>query len=342
MINTLSICPTCYKKIPAKLYGQNGAVWMAKECSQHGHFSALVEKDQSFFTAFYREGTLGKNKSIIIHTYDKCNLNCSWCYYKMGEEEILSPEEINQVLGQYRGWNLMLSGGEPTIDPRFFRKVSKLHSLGWSLSCITNMTQLANKDFLAQAMDSPLHVGNTLAFACSYQHPKNHPEWAANAKIEALINMERAGVQPSCIMFSIQDLGELEYIKAFYDKTRGCYPMLRIRTMFRNWGANGIKKEIFLSDLYKKFCKVFGDELPQQSFDYEHSNLYCLYLKTPDCTISLSSGPSVDDVDYHQCSRPVFMLARDKRCYPVPLAQIINEGISNGWKDGLKLASKGV
>jgi hypothetical protein len=31
------------------------------------------------------------------------------------------------------------------------------------------------------------------------------------------------------------------------------------------------------------------------------------------------------------------MLANDLRCYPVPLAQIVNEGVSLGWKDGYKI-----
>ena len=53
--------------------------------------------------------------------------------------------------------------------------------------------------------------------------------------------------------------------------------------------------------------------------------------------VSLSSAPTVENLDYHLCTRPVLMLARDARCYPVPIAQIINEGISLGWKDGFEL-----
>jgi len=311
---------------------------MIKECDVHGKFSALVEKDAAFVTAFRREGTLGNNTSIIVHSYDKCNLKCSWCYYPTGKEAILEPKDVDNLLGMYRGWNIMLSGGEPTIDPRFLEKVNQYHSLGWSVSCITNLVKLADKDFFDQVMDSPLREGNSLNFACSIQHPKNHSQEVLAAKFDALHNFEMAGVKPSCVMFSIQSLDELDYIKDFYDRTKGLYPMIRIRTMFRNWAAKGIQHEIFLSDLYKAFVEKFEEYAPTQSLEHEHSNMYCLYMKMRGGNVSLSAAPSVEDVDYHQCSRPVYMLAMDRRCYPVPLAQIINEGIAAGWKDGFKLA----
>ena len=337
MLNTLSLCPTCYKKIPAGIFFKDGAVWMIKECDQHGRFSALVEKDQGFFSAFYREGTLGKNTSIIVHSYNKCNLSCKWCYYPMGEEAILPPETVDQVLGMYRGYTLMLSGGEPTIDPEFFAKLATYKRLGWNTACITNMVKLADKDFFSQALESPLLVGNSLSFACSFQHPTTYPKAILDAKFQALHNFEVTGTRPACLMFSIESLSELDFIAEFYSRTRGFYPMIRIRTMFRNWKAKGIKKEIFLSDLYKAFLEKFQEYNPMQSEKAERSNLYCLYMKMDGCEVSLSCAPSVEDVDYHQCSRPVYMLARDLRCYPVPLAQIVNEGISAGWKDGFCL-----
>ena len=343
MLNTLSLCPTCYKKIPARIIFQDGAAWMFKECDVHGKFSALVENDANFFTSFYKEGTLGKNKSIIVHSHNECNMNCSWCYYPMGKERILSVPEVDQILGQYRSFNIMMSGGEPTIDPHFFDKVEHYRSLGWSTSAITNMIALSIDGFVDKAMQSPLLVGNTLNFACSFQHPKNHPKEVTDLKFKALHNLEVRGVQPACIMFSVQSLGELDFIEEFYSRTKGHYPMIRIRGMFRNWNAKGLTKEFWLSDLYKAVLKKFERYMPMQSVKHEHSNLYCIYLQLEDGTqLSLSCAPDVGNVDYHQCSRPVYMLARDLRCYPVPLAQIVNEGIGLGWKDGFRLAKEEV
>lgn len=341
MIHTLSLCPVCYKKVNADIINHDGAAWMFKECDVHGKFSALVEHDASFLTTFYKEGTLGLNRSIIVHSHNECNMSCKWCYYPMGRERILPVKEVDQILGMYRGFTIMLSGGEPTIDPEFFLKLNQYKSLGWNTSAITNMVALADDRFIDTAMESPLRVGDTLNFACSFQHPKNHPAEITEAKFKALHNMEVRGVKPACLMFSVQSLDELDWIEEFYSRTRGHYPMIRIRGMFRNWAAKGIEKEFYLSDLYKAVCQKFGKYMPTQSTKYEHSNMYCLYLGLDDGTqLSLSCAPSVEDVDYHQCSRPVYMLARDLRCYPVPLAQIVNEGIDNGWKDGFKLGKE--
>ena len=337
MIRTLSLCPTCYAKIPADIVYHDGSAWMYKECPAHGKFSSLVETDASFVSSFYKQGTLGKNKSVIVHSYNKCNMNCSWCYYPMGEERIRSPDEVDQLLGQYRDYNIMLSGGEPTLDPEFFSKVERYRQLGWNVSSITNMTMLSDDKFIDQAMNSSLRVGDMLNFACSFQHPKNYSNDVLNLKLKALHNMEVRGVKPSCIMFSVQTLDELDFIEEFYSRTHGAYPMLRIRGMFRNWKAKDIEQRFFLSDLYKEVCRKFERYVPTQSLQSEHSNLYCLYMQMEGGQLSLSVSPDVNNIDYHQCSRPVFMLAMDGKCYPVPIAQIMNEGLAAGWKDGFKL-----
>jgi hypothetical protein len=139
-------------------------------------------------------------------------------------------------------------------------------------------------------------------------------------------------------MFSIQTLDELDYIRDFYNATKHLYTMIRIRTMFKNWANKGDDNNLFSSDLHKAFIEKFGDLTPIQSRRTEQSNSYCQYLEMDNgMEVSLSSAPTVENVDYHLCSRPVFMLAQDGRCYPVPLAQIINEGISKGFKDGFTL-----
>ena len=141
-----------------------------------------------------------------------------------------------------------------------------------------------------------------------------------------------------CIMFSVTSLEEIKWIREFYEGTKDCYSMLRIRTMFKNWDNKDDKTDLYLSDLHSAFMREFWDLAPLIDRQIEHSNSYCLYMQMCDgMNVSLSSSPTVGNVDYHLTSRPVYMLAMDGRCYPVPLAQIINEGISKGWKDGYRI-----
>jgi hypothetical protein len=338
MINTLSLCPVCYRKIEAHIQFQNGIVVMTKTCPEHGPFSSIVEKDIQHFSNFYSEGTLGRNNTIIIHTHGGCNMSCPWCYFPMGQIPDKPASYFDAVLGQYRGWNLLMSGGEPTIRPDFFQFTEQMVGRGWEVGVISNMVKLGDKEFFGKVLESSLATPTMLKFALSMQHPKNYPEAILKQKIAAINNIEESRRKVMCAMFSIQSLDELDYIRDWYDATKSMYKMLRIRTMFGNWQNKGAEK-IWLSDLHKAFLWKFADLMPKISLKTEKSNIYCLYLEMQGgMEVSLSSAPTVENIDYHQCSRPVFMLAEDGKCYPVPICQIVSEGAATGWKDGYKLA----
>lgn len=342
MIKTLSLCPTCYRKVEAEITFQNGMAVMTKHCEEHGPFSAIVEKDMQHVSNFYSCGTKGNNNAIIIHTHDGCNMSCPWCYYPVNGDNKHKPfSYYDAVLGMYRGFNLLMSGGEPTLRPDFFEFAREGASLGWNMAAITNMRTMADDSFFQQVLDSPLTQGDMVKFAMSMQHPKNYGDDVLKDKIKAIENLERHKKQAMCAMFSIQTLSELEWIRTWYDATKAFYPMLRIRTMFGNWRNKGAEK-IWLSDLHKSFLKVFGDLNPIISEKIEKSNMYCIYLQMDGgMNVSLSSSPTVENIDYHQCSRPVFMLSEDGKCYPVPICQIVSEGIEKGYKDGFMTMNRG-
>jgi len=338
-MKTLSLCPTCYKKIPAEIIFRDGMALMVKTCDVHGPFTAVVEKSIQHVNSFYQPGTMGRNNTIIIHAHDQCNMTCSWCYYPMGQENMKPFSYYEALLGYpYRGFNLLLSGGEPTERPDYFEFVKEAFDLGWNPSSITNMINLENPEFFDRTQNEHFITGDVYRFAMSMQHPKNYSQGIFNQKIKALENIEKTGKKAMCVMFSIQTLDELDYIREFYNHTKHTYTMIRIRTMFKNWANSEDGNNLFLSDLHSAFLEKFGDLSPHVSNEIEQSNMYCLYMKMDDgMHVSLSSAPTVKNVDYHLCSRPVYMLAMDGRCYPVPLAQIINEGIGKGWHNGFKL-----
>ena len=344
MLTTLSLCPTCYKKIPAEIHFQEGVV-MTKECDVHGQFVGIVERSVEHFSNFYECGTLGHNNTIIIHVHNQCNMKCPWCYYAMGVEQMHDFPYYDNLLRQYKGgapgtgFRLLFSGGEPTIRPDYFSFNERACASGWETGTITNMLRLGDDDFFNATRENPLYVQDGMyKFAMSMQHPKNYTPEIGKQKMRALANIRTAGLKAMCIMFSITSLDEIRWIREFYEETKDCYSMLRIRTMFKNWYNAADTTELYLSDLHTAFMRAFEDLTPLISRGLEHSNSYCLYMETSDgMNVSLSSAPTVNNVDYHLTSRPVFMLAMDGRCYPVPLAQIINEGISNGWKDGYRI-----
>ena len=265
MIQTLSLCPTCYRKIPAFIFPRGKEAWMKKTCPAHGEFEALVERSWTHFSAFYRYGTLGNNNSIIVHIHNDCNMKpaCSWCYY--GDDEIHDQQFLNSLLYEpYRGmqprpFSLMFSGGEPTERPDYHNFTEQAFNMGWFPSTITNMINLADREFFYDTLgDAWVDGASNYRFACSMQHPRNYSGKVLSQKMEAWDNIDSEGLKASCAMFSIQSLDELEWIKAFYDDKRHLFSMLRIRTMFHNWRNKG-EQQIFQSELYEAFMDVFGE-----------------------------------------------------------------------------------
>jgi len=340
MIETLSLCNTCYKKIPAWIYEKDGAAVMRKECDVHGVMNAVCDPSFMHWSNFYKYGTMGNNNSIIVHIHDKCNMKCKWCYYPECAEKIHDQQFFDHLLHEpYKGFSLMFSGGEPTERPDYHDFVEQAYARGWNPSTITNMINLSDEGFFkATLTDAWVKENNVYNFAMSFQHPKNYSKAILKKKKRTLRKLEEHGLKAACMMFSISSLDELDYIKKFYDETKHLYGMLRIRTLFHNW-QNKSEKDLYLSDLHKAFMERFSEYTPVQCSEIEQSTSYGMYLKTKECRhISLMSPPTVENVDYHLASRPVYMLnGFDYRCYPVPIAQIISQGISEGIKDGFKI-----
>jgi 7-carboxy-7-deazaguanine synthase len=70
-----------------------------------------------------------------------CNLACTFCDTDFSLKERLSPEEIADRLGQHPAKFVVLTGGDPTIQPEGFRRlVDLLHQRGYYVTMETNGT----------------------------------------------------------------------------------------------------------------------------------------------------------------------------------------------------------
>lgn len=343
MLETVSLCPTCYKKINAYISYENNIVVMRKECDVHGKFESIVERDASFFGQHYQYGTLGKNNTIILNMSNKCNMACKWCYFDADLEKEHDVDYYHNILHVgYRGFNWLLSGGEPTVRPGYFDFVKQAYDKGWHPSSITNMINLGREDFFAKTLHEHfVGADNSYMFSMSMQHPKNYSGEIYDMKLRALENIGRTELKAHCVMFSIQTLDELQYIREFYDDTKHLYRSIRVRTMFNNWNNEG-EKDLYLSDLYKAAMYQFRDLTPVISTQHEISTPYAIYLELSDGSfLSLTSSPTVKNIDYNLCARPVYMVGVEGRCYSVPICMIVNEGIKKGYKDGFKIQHDG-
>lgn len=147
-LDTQSVCPVCLKVLTAKIKEKGGAVYLEKQCREHGFFSTMIWQDSlASYLAWenktparvthavnssvdkgcpydcgHCEKHLQKTCCMLIEVTHRCNLQCPVCFAdskKSSGQRDMSLEEISEqleyLLQAGGGFNIQLSGGEPTI-----------------------------------------------------------------------------------------------------------------------------------------------------------------------------------------------------------------------------------
>ncbi len=136
--HTLSVCPSCLKRIPAVLVDTGDGIYLQKECPEHGKFSSIIWRSNTNFGEWIGdepEIAAGENLNCptgcglcpdhrqdtcctLLEVTHRCNLNCRFCFANSEDTEDPSFE---QVCGDLRSLAIpgktlvQLSGGEPTV-----------------------------------------------------------------------------------------------------------------------------------------------------------------------------------------------------------------------------------
>ena len=104
---TKSLCPSCGRVLEARVYDQNGKVWIERECPEHGQIRSLYWSDAAMFDRFETyahdgDGIANPQRLIAevncpnecglcsqhlsetllanIDLTNRCNLNCDFCF----------------------------------------------------------------------------------------------------------------------------------------------------------------------------------------------------------------------------------------------------------------------
>jgi len=149
-----SICPECLKKIPMRIYEENGVIYLEKTCPEHGKFDDIYWGDAELFKWFYDNwynakyvgsglenphsktvkgcpfdcGICPQHKSPtilgIIDVTNRCNLACPVCFAYAGAANYVYEPSYQQIVDMTklfranRPWAcnaMQFSGGEPTV-----------------------------------------------------------------------------------------------------------------------------------------------------------------------------------------------------------------------------------
>ncbi|MFB9243366.1 radical SAM protein [Massilia antarctica] len=151
---TTSVCSTCLHPVEVKIIFKGTDVFMDKWCSAHGAERVLVSDDVDYYRlcreVFVKHPEMPQTFNTpmqygcpydcglcpdhmqhsclsIVEITDNCNLNCPVCYAESGtHRELHKPfEDIIRMLdavvaNEGEADVMQLSGGEPTLHPRFW------------------------------------------------------------------------------------------------------------------------------------------------------------------------------------------------------------------------------
>jgi uncharacterized radical SAM superfamily Fe-S cluster-containing enzyme len=252
-MKTLSICNTCYKKIPATISFINEQVVLSKKCCGKVQ-QEVIEKD----VGFYELASSQKFNNILggycnIAITEKCNTSCKACYCSVGVEE-KSGEEINLLARSAPGWinKFMLTGGEPTVHSQFFDIIS-------SLNCgvITNGINFSDMGFLKEFSKHSVYTESSrdeMAMMFSLNVPGSKD---FDKRMTALNNMRVLGLKVGIISATITDLEEIPSVLNIFMELKDIGNSFKIRPAFNIGQSQGFK-QIYLSEMVKKVQESVG------------------------------------------------------------------------------------
>ena len=177
---TASLCPHCLRRIPAHRITENGAVYLAKSCPEHGDLERVLlwKNFPKPYHAWTRcvppagaESTecpsncglcpdhKQKTCTAIIEVTGQCNLRCPVCFAAAGMEPRPAPDrdQITRMLEMVRAsaglCPIQISGGEPTMRNDLPEIVALAQAMGFDFIQInTNGIRLAQDEAYGRAL----------------------------------------------------------------------------------------------------------------------------------------------------------------------------------------------
>ncbi len=150
---TISLCSRCLRRVDAKILIKGDDVFMEKRCALHGMETVLIATDAAYYKRcrdYKKPGDLPQKFNTatnygcpydcglcpdheqhscigLIELTDRCNLKCPTCYAESGPGvgKHRTLEEVERMLDALVANEgepdvVQLSGGEPTLHPKFF------------------------------------------------------------------------------------------------------------------------------------------------------------------------------------------------------------------------------
>ncbi|MEM2103776.1 MAG: radical SAM protein [Candidatus Bathyarchaeia archaeon] len=241
---TKSLCPKCFRLVPASIVTNGKRVYMAKACEEHGKSEALLWSDLNLYKRAIRFSRPGKPAKphiestskgcpfdcglcplhkqhtclAILEVTDACNLLCPVCLADSKSAPTWNPsiEDIEIMLKELlrcegKPTAIQLSGGEPTVRKDLLEIVGLAKDLGFKLIEIdTNGIELAKNPKLAKDLADAEISGVYLQFdgLSPRIHETIRGRDLTKIKEEAVKNCVKAGLSITLAVTVVKGINE--------------------------------------------------------------------------------------------------------------------------------------
>ena len=256
--STKSLCPRCYREIPALIIEEGNGVYMEKSCPDHGSFRAMVEKDAFVYRTLMNYGSLPRRKiALVIPITHRCNLRCKMCFLPDDGVPDPSQKAIFSLIDNFEG-RIIFSGGEPTLRSDLPELIAYAAKQGKHTCIATNGLQLREKKLVGSLADAGLtnclFSMNGLSDSI-FEQIEGQPLF--QKKLSALENLRGTSIKPflSTTVISGVNTGELPALADFYMTNRALFFGWRLRTQAAI-GKHTDASNLWMSDMLNLVCNT--------------------------------------------------------------------------------------
>lgn len=152
---TTSVCPVCFHRIAASVIERQGAVFLCKECPEHGKFELLLSRHPDYYKdldSFYfsvMDRALPQ-RDYMINLTNRCNLQCPICLADANTRGLsdLPLEVLRDFLRGKKRVKIDLMGAEPTLREDLPDMIRMIRCSGNIPALHTNGLRLEDADYL--------------------------------------------------------------------------------------------------------------------------------------------------------------------------------------------------
>jgi uncharacterized radical SAM superfamily Fe-S cluster-containing enzyme len=260
---TRSLCSTCYKEIDAQVFAENNSVYIRKKCDEHGELTSLAERDVDFYKRMmHKEPDPDPTYQILVIPVEyRCNMRCKYCYLPYEGQKNISFERIKEIVDNFGGPTIGLSGGEPTLREDLPEILEYIAGSGKTAVLLTNGLKLVDMDYLRRLKNAGLEIiffGFNGFTDKSDTNIYNMPD-STKTKLKALENVREEKIRTVLSATIAKGTNDDQILPLFEYSARNSDFIFQLR--FRsvtNVGRHGDEQGLFNSELLETFCKKVG------------------------------------------------------------------------------------